>query len=166
VLVAAISDTHMPRGSRRLPEACVDRLAAADLILHAGDLSSVAFLDELRAIGPTVHAVSGNVDEPALRALLPDELVVETGDARIAMTHVPGAAAGRAERLEARFPRCGAVVFGHTHVPVVERHGQLWLLNPGSPTERRRAPFPSMLVLEVEAGEIRPELVDLSRPRP
>jgi putative phosphoesterase len=166
VLVAAISDTHMPRGSRRLPEACIARLAAADLILHAGDLASVLFLDELRAIGPTVHAVAGNVDEPALHASLPDELVVETGGARIGMIHVPGPAQGRAERLAARFPGCDAVIFGHTHLPVVERHAQRWLLNPGSPTERRRAPYPSMLVLEVEAGEIRPELVDLSRPGP
>jgi putative phosphoesterase len=166
VLVAAISDTHMPRGSRRLPEACVERLAAADLILHAGDLTSVAFLDELRAIGPAVHAVAGNVDEPALRASLPEELVVEAAGARIGITHVPGAAAGRAERLAARFPRCGAVLFGHTHLPVVERHERLWLLNPGSPTERRRAPFASMLVLEIDAGEIRPELVELSPRQP
>jgi putative phosphoesterase len=166
VLVAAISDTHMPRGSRRLPEACLERLAAADLILHAGDLTSGAFLDELRAIGPTVHAVSGNVDEPALRASLPEELVVEAAGARIGITHVPGAAGGRAERLAARFPGCDAVIFGHTHLPVVERHARRWLLNPGSPTERRRAPYPSMLVLEIDAGEIRPELVDLSPRRP
>lgn len=153
----------MPRGSRRLPRACVERLAAADLILHAGDLTSVAVLDELRAFGHPVYAVAGNVDEPALRALLPEELVVEAGGARIAITHVPGPAAGRAERLAARFPRCAAVVFGHTHLPVVERDRGPWLLNPGSPTERRRAPFHSMLLLEIDAGEIRPELVDLSR---
>jgi hypothetical protein len=61
-----------------------------------------------------------------------------------------------------RFPRCDAVLYGHTHLPVVERHGDVWLLNPGSPTERRRGPFHSMLLLEIEAGEIRPELVRLT----
>jgi uncharacterized protein len=160
--VAAIADTHLPRGTRALPEACVERLAAADFILHAGDLSSASFLDELRALGPPVHAVFGNADEPALKELLPKELVVEAGGARIAMVHIPGPAGGREARLVRRFAGCEAVLFGHTHLPLAERHGGVWLLNPGSPTERRRAPFHSMLLLEIEAGEIRPELVRLS----
>jgi len=78
------------------------------------------------------------------------------------MVHVPGPAAGREARLLARFPGCDAVVFGHTHLPVVERFEGVWLLNPGSPTERRRGPFHAMLVVEIAAGEIRPELVRLS----
>ena len=162
MLVAAIADTHLPRGARRLPDACRELLAGADLILHAGDISTRTTLDELRALGPPVHAVHGNADEPALRLLLPKQLVVEADGARIGMVHIPGPAAGREERLVARFPDCAAVVFGHTHLPVVERHGSTWLLNPGSPTERRRAPFHSLLLLEVEAGAVRPELVRLS----
>jgi putative phosphoesterase len=162
VLVAAISDTHLPRGARRLPEACLERLRRADLILHGGDFSAVAVLAELRALGPPVQAVHGNADEPALRELLPKELVVEAGGARIGMTHIPGPAAGREERLLRRFPGCDAVLFGHTHLPVVERHGDAWILNPGSPTERRRGPFHSMLLLEIDAGEIRPDLVRLT----
>jgi putative phosphoesterase len=162
VLVAAISDTHLPRGARRLPEACLERLRAADLILHGGDVSSAAFLEELRALGPPVEAVHGNADEPALREALPAERVVEAAGARIGMVHIPGPAAGRAERLVARFPGCDAVLFGHTHLPVVEQHGEVWLLNPGSPTERRRGPFHAMLLLEIEAGELRPALVRLS----
>ena len=162
MLVAAISDTHMPRGARRLPDACVERLAGADLILHAGDLTSSLVLDELRALGPPVHAVRGNADEPGLRVLLPERLVVEAAGVRIGMTHAPGPAAGRAGRLLARFPGCDAVVFGHTHLPVIERSGGVWLLNPGSPTERRRGPFRSLLTLRIEAGEIEPELVTLS----
>ena len=162
MLVAAISDTHLPRGARRLPEACLERLRAADLVLHGGDLSSAAFLEELRALGAPVEAVHGNADEPALREALPEQRVVEAAGARIGMVHIPGPAAGRAERLLARFPGCDAVLFGHTHLPVVERHRGVWLLNPGSPTERRRGPFHAMLLLEIEAGEIRPELVRLS----
>ena len=139
----------------------MDALRGADLILHAGDLSAVSALEELRALGPPVHAVLGNADEPALRAALPRELVVEAGEARIGMVHIPGPAAGREERLVRRFPGCDAVVFGHTHLPVVERHGRVWLLNPGSPTERRRGPFRSFLLLRVSGRRLRPRLVEL-----
>jgi uncharacterized protein len=160
--VAAISDTHLPRGARRLPEACLELLGAADAILHCGDFSARSVLEELRALGPPVHAVHGNVDDPALRELLPEELVVELDGVRIGMVHVPGSAAGREERLTRRFPGCAAVLFGHTHLPQVERHGDVWLLNPGSPTERRRAPFHSMLELAIDARTIRPELLRLT----
>ena len=159
MLVAVISDTHLPRGARVLPEACVERLRAADLILHAGDLVSAAFLEELRALGPPVQAVVGNMDEPALRAELPKELVAEAGEARIGMVHIPGPAAGREPRLAARFPGCDAVVYGHTHVPQVERAGGVWILNPGSPTERRRAPAHTMLELRVTGRDVEPEVL-------
>ena len=161
MLVAAIADTHLPRGARRIPDACLERLRAADLILHAGDLSTAQVLEELQALGPPVHAVFGNADTPEVRELLPKELVVDAGGARIGMAHVPGACEGREERLTKRFPGCDAVVYGHTHMPEVTREGTVWILNPGSPTERRKAPSHTMLVLEIEAGEIRPELVVL-----
>jgi uncharacterized protein len=161
-LVALIADTHLPRGSRRLPEECLRRLAAADAILHAGDLVAVSVLEELRAFGVPVHAVHGNADEPALRETLPKELVVELGGARIGMTHIPGPRVGREERLAARFPGCDAVVYGHTHVAQAERVGGVWILNPGSPTEKRRSPGRSLLVLEVVRGEIQPEPVSLT----
>jgi uncharacterized protein len=163
VLVAVVSDTHLPRGSRALPAECVRRLAAADLILHAGDHSTLAALEELRALGPPVEAVHGNVDEPALRAALPAELVVDAGGVRIGLTHDAGARAGREERLAARFPGCAAVVYGHTHVPQVERVGGVWILNPGSPTERRRAPARTMLELRIESGEVVPQLIAVGR---
>jgi putative phosphoesterase len=159
--IAVVSDTHLPKGARVLPAACVERLRAADLILHAGDLVAVSFLEELRSLGPPVEAVYGNVDEPALRELLPKERVVEAGDTRIGMVHIPGPRAGREERLRARFPGCDAVVYGHTHLPQVERLDGVWILNPGSPTERRKAPVRSMLELEVSAGAVVPALVDL-----
>jgi putative phosphoesterase len=136
-------------------------LRGADVILHAGDFVSASVLDELRAIGPPVEAVCGNMDEPALKEALPREHVVDVGETRIGMVHVPGPAAGREARLAARFPDCGAVVYGHTHVPQVERFQHLWILNPGSPTERRTAPVHSMLVLQVRRGRITPQLVTL-----
>jgi uncharacterized protein len=151
----------MPRGARRLPDACVERLRAADLILHAGDLVSAAFLAELEALGAPVAAVHGNMDEPELRRVLPAERVVEAACARIGMVHDAGPRAGRESRLIARFPGCAAVVYGHTHVPQAEQVGGVWVLNPGSPTERRSAPARSMLVLRVEAAVVEPRLVEL-----
>jgi putative phosphoesterase len=162
MLIAVLADTHLPRGSRRLPQACVERLVAADLILHAGDLTAASFLEELRALGPPVQAVYGNMDEPALREALPKELVVEAEEARIGMVHIPGPAAGREQRLAARFPGCDAVVYGHTHIPQVERVGGTWFLNPGSPTERRRAPSHSLIELRVTGTRLRPRLLDLT----
>lgn len=159
--VAVISDTHMPRGSRSLPEACLERLRAADLILHGGDVVARSFLEELRRLGPPVEAVHGNVDEPALQALLPAQRVVEAGEVRIGMVHAAGPRAGREERLVARFPGCAAVVYGHTHEPQVTLHDGVWILNPGSPTERRRAPVRTMLELTVHERGLAPSLVDL-----
>jgi uncharacterized protein len=105
--------------------------------------------------------VYGNMDEPELARLLLERRVVEVGGARIGLVHIPGPSAGRAERLAGLFPGCDAVVYGHTHAPEATRHGSTWILNPGSPTERRRAPGHSMLVLDVAEGRIEPRLVDL-----
>ncbi len=110
-------------------------------------------LRELEAYAP-VEAVVGNMDEAALQAQLPERRVVEVEGVRIGMVHIPGPRAGREARLLGWFPGCEAVVYGHTHVPQLERHGGVWVLNPGSPTERRRAPSRSMLVFTVERGSL------------
>jgi uncharacterized protein len=159
--IAVVSDTHLPRGTRALPGGCVERLRAADLIVHAGDLTSVAFLEELRGFGPPVVAVAGNVDAPAVRALLPERAEVEADGVRIGVVHDAGPRAGREARLVAAFPGCAAVVYGHSHLPQVELHDGVWILNPGSPTERRRSPARSMIELEVGDGGLHPLLVDL-----
>jgi len=158
--VAVIADTHLPRGSRALAHECIEVLALADLILHAGDVTAAPVLETLRELGP-LEAVCGNMDDDALRATLPKQLVVEAGGARIGMLHIPGPAAGRAARLAATFPGCDAVVYGHTHRPEATQHDGVWILNPGSPTERRRALNRSLLTLEVSGGTITPELVML-----
>jgi uncharacterized protein len=105
--------------------------------------------------------VHGNMDEAALKASLPAQHVVEVEGARIGLVHNAGPKVGREARLAARFPDCAAVVYGHTHVPQVERFQHLWVLNPGSPTERRSAPVHSMIVLTIRRGRITPELVTL-----
>jgi predicted phosphodiesterase len=102
------------------------------------------------------------MDEPALREVLPGTRVVDADGARIAMVHDAGPRAGREARLAARFAGCDAVVYGHTHVPQVERHRAVWILNPGSPTERRRAPERSMLLVRAGRGGLAAELVPLT----
>ena len=143
----------------------MERLRTADLILHAGDFTSGSALAELEALGPPLVAVHGNVDEAALRRLLPESRVLDVGGVRIAVVHDAGPAAGRLARLHRRFPDADAVVFGHSHLPLHERRGDFQIFNPGSPTERRRAPAHTMGVARAEGGRVEFELVELSRPR-
>jgi putative phosphoesterase len=154
MLLAIISDTHLPRGTRRLPEAGVQRLRAADMILHAGDVSTAEVLDELEALGPPVLGVHGNVDQEAVRLRLPERRVVEAGGARIGMVHDAGPAAGRPARLQRAFPDCAAVVFGHSHIPLHETLDGFAIFNPGSPTDRRRQPRHTMGEAVAEGGAV------------
>jgi putative phosphoesterase len=161
VRLAIISDTHLPRGNRTLPAACVERLRAADAILHAGDLSELSVLAELEGLGPPVHAVRGNVDSAALQARLPLTRIVDAGGARIAMLHDAGPAVGRLERLRRRFPQAQAVVFGHSHIPLLETAAGFTIFNPGSPTDRRRSPRHTMGLATADHGQVTFELLPL-----
>ena len=157
--IAVISDTHMPRGTRRLPKACVERLLTADLILHAGDLMRLAVLRELEAYGP-VAAVYGNVDDAEVRAVLPAVASVDAGGVTIGLVHDAGPAEGRLARLRRRFPDADAVVFGHSHLPLHEQDADgFQIFNPGSPTERRRAPRHTMVIATVAGGRVTFELI-------
>jgi putative phosphoesterase len=161
VQIAIISDTHLPRGGRRLPDACVAALRRASLILHAGDLVELSVFRELERFGEVI-AVQGNVDTAELRALLPARTTVRIDDCTIGVVHDAGPKAGRVERLRRWFPEANAVVFGHSHIPL---HAQdpagFQIFNPGSPTVRRRAPRHTMGVAEVRASQIQFELLAL-----
>jgi uncharacterized protein len=160
-LIAIISDTHMPRGDRRLPRRFVELIAGADLLLHAGDFVTLDVLRELERIGPPLAGVHGNVDTAEVRQLLPAERIVEAGEARIAMLHDAGPRAGRLERMRALFgERADALVFGHSHLPLHERADDgFQIFNPGSPTERRRAPAHTMGLARVEGSTVEFELI-------
>jgi hypothetical protein len=152
-LIAVLADTHMPKGGRVLPERCAELLRGAEATFHAGDFFALETLREIEALCPgPVHAVHGNVDEAKLRELLPETLEVELGGARVAMIHDAGPAKRRVGRMRRRFPDADAVVFGHSHLPLHEEEDGFQIFNPGSPTERRRAPRHSMGLLRVEAG--------------
>jgi putative phosphoesterase len=159
--LAIISDTHMPRGARALPGGCVERMRAADAILHAGDLVALEVLELLESLGPPVYAIHGNVDDPEVRIRLPAVRVVEAESARIVMTHDGGPADRRLEHLRRRFPGADAVVFGHSHLPLHEHRDGFHIFNPGSPTERRRAPAHTMGIATARGGRLEFEIVRL-----
>jgi putative phosphoesterase len=162
VRIAVISDTHMRGGTaRRLPHRCVELIAASDLVVHAGDIMTPETLIEIEAIGPPVRAVVGNMDGWDLRARLPETDVIDVEGATLAVIHDAGPSAGRLERMRRRFPHADAVVFGHSHLPLHAQADDFQIFNPGSPTERRRAPTHSMGLAHARDGRIEFELVTL-----
>jgi uncharacterized protein len=128
-------------------------LARADLVLHVGDFTAFSVLEELRELAP-VEAVRGNMDEPALRRALPERAIVDAEGMRIGLVHDAGPAARRHERLAASFAGCDLVVYGHSHSPELARLGETWIVNPGSPTERRRAASHTMAVVRTGTPEL------------
>ncbi len=157
-LAAVIADTHLPRGARTLPEVLILHLQRSDLILHAGDLMDPTLLEELASYAPT-RAVRGNIDPP--QAGLPETLEFEFGGVRVAMLHDSGPKKGRRSRMRRRFPEARVVVFGHSHIPWLEDEDGLLLLNPGSPTDRRRQPEHTFALLRAEDGEVTAEMLVL-----
>ncbi len=161
--VVVIGDTHLPRFGRALAEFVRAACSDADLILHAGDHTEPFVLELLSALAPT-EAVAGNNDPPELVERLGFSRVVEVEGVRIGLTHGHlGPGRTTPDRAWVTFadaePRVDAVAFGHSHQPMIERRDGIWLLNPGSPTDRRRQPTFSLMRLEVDGREIRPELV-------
>jgi putative phosphoesterase len=153
VRVLVLSDTHLTAGSLdRMPTEVWQMAEGADAVLHAGDVVEPAVLSAL-AERSAVHAVLGNNDR-GMR--LPSTLQVELEGVTIAMVHDSGARSGRERRLARRFPTASVVVFGHSHDPLVQEGttGQL-LLNPGSPTQRRRQPVHTVATLDLSDGEVR-----------
>ena len=159
VRVVLLSDTHAPRFWKGLPPAVAEHLVAADLILHAGDVCVPGVLDELAAFAP-VRAVLGNNDGPAVAAWgAPVSLELELEGLRVAMVHDAGARQGRLARLHRRFPDADLVVFGHSHIPLdesapVEGGRTVRILNPGSPTDKRRQPHRTLGLLDVADGRV------------
>jgi uncharacterized protein len=152
IRVVVTGDTHLGARRRRpLPAALLAACADADRILHTGDVTDAALLDELAALAP-LDGVAGNCDGWDVAARLPVAQTVEIGGLALALVHDAGPDRGRRERLRARFPDARAVCFGHSHHPVCDDRDGLLLLNPGSPTERRRAPWHSYAELVIAPG--------------
>ncbi|MBE8516268.1 YfcE family phosphodiesterase [Amycolatopsis sp. H6(2020)] len=150
-----ISDTHLPARARELPPQVWAEVAAADVVVHAGDWVEVALLDELEERSKRLIGVYGNNDGPALRARLPEIARAELGGVRLAVIHETGAKQGREQRCDAQFPDTDVLVFGHSHIPwdTVTPSG-MRLLNPGSPTDRRRQPYCTYQTCRIEDGAL------------
>lgn len=161
-MVAIVADTHMPKGARRLPDRCLELLGAAELIVHAGDWSALEVVEEIESIGPPVIGVRGNVERPQVRERLPERAEFELGRRRLGVVHDAGPARGRLARMRRAFPATHAVIFGHSHIPLHEAdEGGFQIFNPGSPTERRRAPSHTIGLAYVAAGTVRFEHVEV-----
>ena len=148
-----ISDTHVPKRARDLPRQVWDEVDRADVVLHAGDWVDIALLDMLQQRAARLIGCWGNNDGPPLRARLPETAEVTLDGVRFTVVHETGGAAGRDERMARRYPHTDAVVFGHSHIPWDSTAATgLRLLNPGSPTDRRRQPHCTYMTATVHGG--------------
>jgi putative phosphoesterase len=155
-----IADTHVPRRAADLPPRIWEEVDAADVVVHAGDWTDATLVDRLTARAARLIACHGNNDGPGVRARVPEVARATVGRLRIVVVHETGPSAGRERRVAAAYPDCDVVVFGHSHIPwdsQIERpdgSGTLRLLNPGSPTDRRRQPHHTYLTAEIVDARI------------
>ncbi|MFG2309155.1 metallophosphoesterase family protein [Streptomyces sp. NPDC048566] len=161
-----LSDTHLPKRARELPAPLLAALPLADVVIHAGDWVDTATLDLLESRSRRLVAVYGNNDGPALRARLPEVARAELGGLRLGVVHETGGARGREQRCAERFPDLDVLVFGHSHIPWDSTAPTgLRLLNPGSPTDRRRMPHCTYLTAGVVDGRLTDVLLHRLPPR-
>jgi putative phosphoesterase len=150
-----LADTHVPKRARDLPPQVWSAVAAADLVVHAGDWVGVELLDRLQDRARQLIGVFGNNDGEDIRSRLPEVASTVAGGVRLAVVHETGGAKNRESRLDRRFPDTDLLVFGHSHIPWdTTTPGGIRLLNPGSPTDRRRQPQATYLTAELSDGRI------------
>jgi len=160
VRLLVLADTHLPKRAKRLPDAVLAALEETDGVIHAGDWVDEATLDLLRSRSPLVIGVAGNNDGEALHRRLPEVATATLDGVRLAVVHETGASVGRERRMDERFPDTDVLVFGHSHIPWDSTTpAGLRLLNPGSPTDRRRQPRCTYGVLALDAGAAAWELL-------
>lgn len=159
--IGVISDTHIPKFAP-IPEVVWQHFAGVELIIHAGDLSTLAVLNELETIAP-VEAVQGNVEREEVVMKLPIKKELRIGGIRIGIVHILGDARSHARIARQEFPNARVVIFGHSHIPYNEEHDGQLLFNPGSATDRRRQPHCSIGLLTIDdvTGSVRGEIIPL-----
>ena len=160
-----LADTHVPKRARDLPAAVWTAVDDADLVVHAGDWVAPELLDRLEGRAARMLAVWGNNDGPRLRERLPELATAVVEGVRLGVVHETGPSSGRGARMRALYPDLDLLVFGHSHIPWDTSVGGLRLLNPGSPTDRRRQPHCTYMTLTLAAGRVHDvELHRLERP--
>ncbi len=158
--IGVIADTHLPRRAARIPDAALRHFEDVELILHAGDLSTRAALDQLEAYAP-VEAVQGNNEDAGIISALPIKRQITVGGCLIGMVHILGDRATRRAAARREFPDARVVIYGHSHIPFIEDRDGLLLLNPGSATDRRRQPACTIALLTITDGRPTAELIPL-----
>ena len=165
VRLVLMSDTHVPPRARDLPRELWEQVDHADLVVHAGDWVDVSLLDRLEERSAALLACWGNNDGPALRARLPEVAHAVVEGVRLAVVHETGPRQGREERMRATYPETDLLVFGHSHIPWDTTHSGLRLLNPGSPTDRRREPHCTYLTARLLGGAVHDVVLHRLPPR-
>lgn len=163
--VLVITDTHLPLRAKDLPDAVWAEVDRADLVVHAGDWVDIGLLDTLEARSRRLLACWGNNDGPALRERLPEVARATVEGVRVAVVHETGSKDRRGERMRAAYPDTDLLVFGHSHIPWDTTHDGLHLLNPGSPTDRRREPFCTYVTLTLRDGGVEDVVLHRLPPR-
>jgi putative phosphoesterase len=160
--ILVLSDTHIPRRAGELPRTVTDALEGVDLIIHAGDFTSMDLYHELRAFGP-LKAVHGNMDDPELCEILPEKLIFDLEGRRIGLMHGFGAPYRLGDRVIRKFSeeRIDLVIFGHSHRAQIKEISGTTLLNPGSPTDHYFATRQSFAMIEIGDFGIKPEIIYL-----
>ena len=150
-----LADTHVPKRARALPEQVWDAVAAADVVFHAGDWVEAELFDEMAARSTRLIACWGNNDGAEVRTRMPERADVTLNGVRITVVHETGASTGREKRMAAAYPNTDVLVFGHSHIPWDPfADNGLRLLNPGSPTDRRRQPFATFMTATIESSQL------------
>lgn len=150
-----IADTHVPKRARQLPARLWDEVDSADVVVHAGDWVALELVDELESRSARLVGCWGNNDGPAVRARLPERADVTLAGVRLTVVHETGATAGREARMSRLYPDSDVLVFGHSHIPWdTTTNTGLRLLNPGSPTDRRKQPFCSYMTASLDDGNV------------
>lgn len=162
-----LADTHLPKRARALPGQVWDAVASADVVIHAGDWVEAELFDLMDAKSTQLIACWGNNDGAEVRARMPERADVTLDGVRITVVHETGAAVGREKRMAAAYPDTDVLVFGHSHIPwdTVADNG-LRLLNPGSPTDRRRQPFCTFMTATITRSQLRDVELHRLPPRP
>ena len=154
VRVLLLADTHLPKRAKDLPAPVWEAVEAADLVVHAGDWVDVALLDRLEARSRSLLACWGNNDGADLRARLPEVASAVVEGVRVSVVHETGSKARREQRMRVSHPDADLLVFGHSHIPWDTSYAGLRLLNPGSPTDRRRQPHCTYMSTLLRDGSV------------
>jgi putative phosphoesterase len=156
--IGVLSDTHIPQRGARLPDAVLRHFEDVELILHAGDLSALAVLDQLSAYAP-MEAVQGNVEQPEVVLALPLKRTLVVGGCEIGLVHILGERKDYRRNARREFMSARVIIFGHSHIPLLEDADGLMLLNPGSAMDRRREPTCTIAILTITDGAPAAEII-------